>query len=219
MTTVNSATGANGAQTADTSAVTKLSADYNMFLKLLTAQMQNQDPMNPTDTSQYTQQLVQYSQVEQSIQQNTTLKSILSSLGTQSLAQFTPMIGHSVETNSGVSGVSATQPGQWTWTAARDVTSMVATITDDKGRTVDTRTIDVKGATGSFSWNGTTAGGRQLPDGNYQVSFAGADSSGSQVAVTPHAYGTVSDVQLKDGAVLVTVNGMQVSAADLVRIG
>ena len=219
MTTVNSNVASASAGAVDTSAVTKLSADYDMFLKLLTAQMQNQDPMNPTDTSQYTQQLVQYSQVEQSIQQNTTLKSILSSLGTQSLAQFTPMIGRSVETNSGVSGVSADQPGQWTWTAARDVTSIVATITDDKGRTVDTRNIDTKGASGSFSWNGTSAAGRQLPEGNYQVSFAGTDSSGTKVAVTPHAYGTVSDVQLKDGAVLVTVNGMQVSASDLIRIG
>ena len=51
-----------------------------MFLKLLTTQMQNQDPLSPMDTSQYTQQLVQYSQVEQSIQQNSTLKDILSSL-------------------------------------------------------------------------------------------------------------------------------------------
>ncbi|WP_275426750.1 flagellar hook capping FlgD N-terminal domain-containing protein, partial [Enterobacter hormaechei] len=64
---------------------TGLNGDFTMFLKLLTTQMQNQDPLSPMDTTQYTQQLVQYSQVEQSMAQTTTLKSILSALGTQNL--------------------------------------------------------------------------------------------------------------------------------------
>ncbi|WPR54578.1 flagellar hook capping FlgD N-terminal domain-containing protein [Streptomyces sp. S399] len=69
---------------------TGIKADFNMFLKLLTTQMQNQDPLSPMDTSQYTQQLVQYSQVEQSVQQNTTLNSILSNLSNQGLTQADP---------------------------------------------------------------------------------------------------------------------------------
>jgi flagellar basal-body rod modification protein FlgD len=219
MTTVNSASGANNAQTADTSAVTKLGSDYTMFLKLLTAQMQNQDPMNPMDTAQYTQQLVQYSQVEQSIQQNTTLKSILASIGNQNLTQASSLIGHTVETNSGVAGMTASQPAQWNWTADRDISTITATITDSTGRTVDTRTMDAKGASGAFSWDGKTAAGRQMADGSYKISFTAADASGTSVAVTPHATGKVSDVQLKDGAIMMTVNGMQVPSTDLVRIG
>ncbi|PNB52618.1 flagellar hook capping protein, partial [Pseudomonas sp. FW305-130] len=71
------ATSPTAATTATAAApATGIKADFNMFLKLLTAQMQNQDPLSPMDTSQYTQQLVQYSQVEQSAQQNTTLNSI-----------------------------------------------------------------------------------------------------------------------------------------------
>src|SRR4051812_13087838 len=102
MTTVTSATTTTDAKT--TAASSKLNADFDMFLKLLTTQMQNQDPLDPMDTAQYTQQLVQYSQVEQSIEQTGTLKSLLSAFGTQNLMQASAMIGAQVETTSATSG-------------------------------------------------------------------------------------------------------------------
>ena len=61
--------------------------------------------------------------------------------------------------------------------------------------------------------------GKQADPGTYTVSFKAADSNGTDLTVTAHATGKVSDVQLANGAVLVTVNGMQVSSGDLVRIG
>ncbi|WP_404337410.1 flagellar hook assembly protein FlgD [Sphingomonas sp. MMS12-HWE2-04] len=218
MTTVTSTTSKTGIDTS-TTAGTKLSADYDMFLKLLTAQMQNQDPLDPMDTSQYTQQLVQYSQVEQSIEQNTTLKSILSSLGTQNLTQASSLIGRSVETDSATAGLSATSPAQWSWAAPRDVASMTATITDANGRIVDTRTVAANAAAGTLSWDGQTSTGQTKGAGNYTIKLEGTNSGGNALTITPHAIGTVSDVQLDGGNVLVTINGMQVASANLLRIG
>ena len=63
-----------------TAAKSKLNADFDMFLGLLTAQMKFQDPLDPVDTAQYSQQLVQYSAVEQAVAQTDLLKSILSRL-------------------------------------------------------------------------------------------------------------------------------------------
>ncbi len=199
-------------------AASKLNGDFNMFLKLLTTQMQNQDPLSPMDTAQYTQQLVQYSQVEQSIEQTGTLKSILSSLGTQNLTQASSLIGHQVETNSATAGLSDT-PAQWRWTAPHDVTQLVATITDAKGRVVDTRTIAATGAKGDLSWAGLAENGRQLGAGNYTLALKGTDAAGNSQAITVHSIGTVSDVQLDNGAIKVSVNGLQFGAGDLVRIG
>lgn len=65
---VDTVTGTNTAPTTQSNALSKLATDSTMFLKLLTTQMQNQDPLDPMDTSEYTAQLVQFSQVEQSIQ-------------------------------------------------------------------------------------------------------------------------------------------------------
>ncbi len=77
--------------------------DYNAFLRLLIAQMQNQDPLNPMDSTEYMAQLAQFSSVEQSIQTNQKLDGLLSSL---SLSQADALIGRSVSSATGdVSGV------------------------------------------------------------------------------------------------------------------
>lgn len=217
VTSTNSTT--NAAAAAGEAATSKLGADFNMFLKLLTAQMQNQDPLDPMDTAQYTQQLVQYSQVEQSISQTGTLKEILASLGTQNLTQASSLIGRQVETGSATSGLSATTTAQWTWSAPRDVASMTATIKDDKGRIVETRTVPAGASAGSMAWDGATSAGRTMGAGNYTLELKGLDAGGNAVAVTPHAVGKVSDVQLSNGSVLVTINGQTVKASDLVRVG
>ncbi|MDT8758484.1 flagellar hook assembly protein FlgD [Sphingomonas psychrotolerans] len=217
MTTVNTTTATTDAKT--NAASSKLNADFDMFLKLLTTQMQNQDPLDPMDTAQYTQQLVQYSQVEQSIEQTSTLKSLLSAFGTQNLMQASAMIGAQVETNSAVSGLSTATPAQWTWSAPRDVASMTATIKDSKGKVIDTFPVDATGVGGALTWDGKTTGGKTVDPGSYTLELAGKDASGTAVTTTAHAYGKVSDVELSNGVVQLTINGNKVSTADLLRIG
>jgi flagellar basal-body rod modification protein FlgD len=217
MTTVNTTAAITDAKT--TAASSKLNADFDMFLKLLTAQMQNQDPLDPMDTAQYTQQLVQYSQVEQSIEQTATLKSLLSAFGTQNLMQASAMIGAQVETTSAISGLSATTPAQWTWSSSRDVASMTATIKDEKGKIIETLPIDAKGAAGAFTWDGTLTNGKKADPGLYTLELEGKDASGSKVAATAHSFGKVSDVELSNGVVQLTINGHKVSTGDLLRIG
>lgn len=212
--TSNTAPTGNAAGTA-----TGLNGDFSMFLKLLTTQMQNQDPLDPMDTSQYTQQLVQYSQVEQSMAQTSTLKSILSTLGTQNLTQASSLIGRAVEVDTNVSGLTATAAAQWSWTTPRAASSIVATISDASGKTVDTRTVQVDGSTGTLAWDGLTSTGREMPAGNYSLSIKALDSAGNTLTNTVHSLGIVGDVQLDNGNVLVTVNGNRVEASRLVRVG
>ena len=219
MTTVNTTTNTPATNGTANGSSTGLNGDFTMFLKLLTTQMQNQDPLSPMDTTQYTQQLVQYSQVEQSMAQTTTLKSILSALGTQNLTQASSLIGRAVEVDSPVSGLTDTRAAQWSWSTPRDAASVVATITDASGKVVDTRTVQVTGKTGTHACDGLTSNGREMPAGKYSLSIKALDSSGTQLTSTVHSIGPVSDVQLGNGAVLVTVNGNQVDASKLVRIG
>ena len=94
------------------------------FLKLMTAQMQNQDPLDPMDTSEYTNQLVQFSQVEQTIQQTGTLRDILSRLSTQDMAQASGFIGREAQFASPVSGLSADAPATWGYSSARPAASL-----------------------------------------------------------------------------------------------
>lgn len=200
------------------SALGKTSADFNMFLKMLTTQMQNQDPLSPMDTSQYTQQLVQYSQVEQSIQQTGTLKDILSRLTTQDMAQASSFIGREAQFDSTTSGLMGDTAASWGYTAAIPVQAITASITDANGTLVDTRTIAANGVTGHFSWDGKLASGKQAPDGAYTVAFSGTDASGGSVAVTANSIGTVKEVVTTNGAVSLGVNGVQLPASALMRV-
>ncbi|MGW8280018.1 flagellar hook assembly protein FlgD [Sphingomonas aurantiaca] len=129
--------------------------DFNMFLKLLTTQMQNQDPLSPMDSTQYTQQLVQYSQVEQSVQQNSTLKDILASLSNQTIGQAAQFIGRDAVFESAVSGLGA-KPASWQYAADRTMASGTVTIRDAGGKTVFTAPLDVSPTTSPTSTRSAT---------------------------------------------------------------
>lgn len=218
MTLVSSATSANTAQNASSAATASLTGDYNMFLKLLTTQLQNQDPTNPMDSSQYTQQLVQYSQVEQSIKQNTTLNSILSSLNMSSLTTTSSVIGQPVRLDSDKAALSATAPAQWDWSATNAITGLTATILNEKGSKVDTFNLKVSGTSGNFTWDGTTSTGQKLDPGLYQLQLTGTTDAGAKITTTAKAVGKVDDVQMINGSPVISVNGAQYPTSMILRI-
>lgn len=199
-------------------ALSKTSADFNMFLKMLTTQMQNQDPLSPMDTSQYTQQLVQFSQVEQTIQQTQTLKDILTRLSTQDMAQASGFIGREAQFNSATAGLAGDAPATWGYSSAVEPAALVATITDASGSVVDTRALTPSGVSGRFAWDGTLANGKRAPDGAYTISFAAQDASGGALPVKTTSIGTVKDVVAADGSFSLGVNGVQLPAAALLRV-
>ncbi|MBB3032472.1 flagellar hook assembly protein FlgD [Alteriqipengyuania lutimaris] len=217
MTAISSISPFAQSDTAGTKAGAELNANFNMFLKLLTTQMQNQDPLDPMDTSQYTQQLVQYSQVEQSIQQTSTLKDILASLSTQDLAQSANFLGKRVELDSATAGLSDQRPAQWTWQADRPVQTLSATITDGRGRVVETRSLDAQSA-GSFAWDGSLAGGGNAAAGGYTLSLKALDAAGQTVPVTIRSTGVIDEVATRDGAVVLGINGQSFPSGALVRV-
>jgi flagellar basal-body rod modification protein FlgD len=217
-TTATGTTTPSAATTASTAApTTGIKADFNMFLKLLTTQMQNQDPLSPMDTSQYTQQLVQYSQVEQSVQQNTTLNSILSNLSNQGLTQASGMIGRSVTLNSDVAGLAAGTPAAWSYSAARPVSTLTSSITDASGKVVMTSTM-TPNAQGTMAWNGTLADGSTAPAGSYTLALTASDAAGNSVPVTIHAQGTVQEVSSANGALTLKVNGAAYTTDKLIGV-
>jgi len=192
-------------------------ADFNMFLRLLTTQMQNQDPLDPIKSSEYTSQLAQYSQIEQTVLQGTTLKEILDRLGTQDLAQASGMIGREVVFDSAVAGLG-NAPATWGFAADRPVASIVANISDASGKVVDTRTITPGAAIGNFAWNGARAAGGNAPAGAYKLALTAVDAGGNAVPVKITSIGIVDDVSQTGGALSLGVNGIALPLASLQRI-
>ncbi|MBY9062183.1 flagellar hook assembly protein FlgD [Sphingomonas yunnanensis] len=196
----------SGEATASAESKPVISADFNMFLKLLTSQIQNQNPLSPMDTAQFTNQLVQFAQTEQSIQQNSTLKTILGKLTSQELAQASSYIGRDARFDTQVAGLTADKPANWSYQYNQVPAALVAEIKDSKGSVV--KTIALSPATkGKIAWDGSTSLGGKAPEGNYTLSLVAKDVNGATINGAVTAAGTISSAMMLDGRTIVTVNG------------
>lgn len=195
-------------------ALSKLSSDYTLFLRLLTSQMQNQDPLDPMDTSQYTQQLVQYSQVEQSIQQTSALKDILARLSSQDMVQTSALIGRDASYAGAVAGLGSEAPARWQWTSERSPANLIATISDAAGRVVATQILP--NDANSLSWDGLLETGTQAGPGAYSLALEARDADNNAIATNIEAIGRIEAVSSRDGALSLSISGVAV-AADALR--
>lgn len=198
-------------------ALAKATGDFEMFLTLLTTQLQNQDPLDPMDSSEYTQQLVQYSQVEQSIQQTQVLKDIAAQLSAHDMAEASAFIGRGVEYDLPTAGLNE-EPASWTWDSDVSVETLSATVTDSSGKTVYRDTITAGDRKGTFAWDGSLGGGLTAPHGAYTLALEGKNSSGASLPVSVRATGKVSEVTMGGGSVSLIAGGVSVPVSELVRV-
>jgi len=217
MTTVNpTSTGSQSLLASAAQGASSNGADFNMFLKLLTTQMQHQDPLDPMDTSEYTQQLVQYSQVEQSIQQTGALKDILSRLASQDMAQASSFIGREARFDTNISGISAGNGAAWTLAPERRASTMTVQVTDAAGRVVHERTLEPTAT--RFTWDGTLSDGTRAAEGAYRLTVTARDSSGAAVDVGINGVGVVRDVITDGSSVSLGIGGVRVPLDYLVAV-
>jgi flagellar basal-body rod modification protein FlgD len=193
----SSATNLNGAQT--------LAGNFDTFLQLLTTQLKNQNPLDPLDTNQFTQQLVQFAGVEQQINMNTQLGTLISLQQSQQTAAAIDFVGKTVA----VDGTSAQLSGGqaiWTLTAPKPASATI-TITSATGQTVYSGTTTIQSGTHQFAWNGMGNNGTQWPDGSYTLNVTAQDTSGQTVAISTEVDGTVESVDLTNNPPVLSVGG------------
>jgi flagellar basal-body rod modification protein FlgD len=208
MTTSIPSTTAAASGTSSNSAMNQLSGNFQTFLKLLTTQLQNQNPLDPMDTSQFTQQLVEYSQVEQQIDTNGNLQSLISQGTQQSAAYATGYLGKTV-TVSGGEGSLANGQAQWTYNLGADATSTTLQVTDANGSVVYSGSGQTTKGNSTFNWNGQDNAGNQLPDGSYTLAVK-ASAGGQTVTTNVTAVGTVSEVNMINGTPQLLIGSMEV---------
>jgi len=215
-TTPAAATNANGTGTG-ASALNQLSGNFSTFLTLLTTQLKNQDPTSPMDSNEFTQQLVEYSQVEQQINTNTNLQTLISQGTTNASAVTTGYLGKSVSVTNGnasLTGGAAT----WTYNLGAAAASTTLTVTNSSGQTVYTGAGSTAAGNNTFNWNGEDTNGNQLNDGTYKLTVTATDSSGATVTTSVASAGTVSQIDLTGSAPKLVIGNMEVSPSDVAAI-
>jgi flagellar basal-body rod modification protein FlgD len=206
------AANANGT-TSGSSAMNQLSGNFDTFLQLLTTQLQNQDPLSPMDSNQFTQQLVEFSQVEQQIDSNTNLQTLISQGTSQSGAYATSYLGKTV-TVSGGQGALTNGQAQWNYNLAAAATSTTLTVTNASGQAVFTGSGQTTAGNNTFSWNGEDNNGNQLADGTYTLSVS-ASNSGTAVTTAVTSAGTVSEVDMTSGSPQLVIGSMEVPLSSI----
>ncbi len=196
------------------SALTRLTEDFDTFLTILTTQLQNQDPLDPLDTNQFTEQLVNFSSVEQQIKGNTLLEEMVELQKGSGLSTAISMIGSAIEYDGDVVPLSQ-GTARMTYSLPANATVATVMITDVTGDVV--RTLSVDGSAGEHEvvWDGKDDGGALLPDGLYAVSLAATDSNEAPVDGTINPIATVTGVDTVDGDILLRVSDLIVPLSDL----
>ena len=208
----------NGSATGNKTAsdkTTGIADNFQTFLTLLTTQLQHQNPMDPLDTNQFTQQLVQFAGIEQQLKSNEQLKSLVE---IEKSAQATQALVY-VGSNVAVDGSKAQFDKSATWNFHSDKnTSATITIKNSAGQTAYTGNFSLKEGNSSFVWDGKGNDGVQWPAGTYTLTATGKDSSGNNVAISTEVQGIVDSVDLTASPPLLSIGGQNYTTDKIKRV-
>jgi len=185
-TTTSAAAAATGGAT-----ITK---NFDQFLQLLTTQLKNQNPLDPLDTNQFTQQLVQFAQVEQQINMNQSLNALIALQTAAQTSAALGFLGSTVVVNGDTAALSAGK-ATWSFSTDRPATATI-NIKNASGEVVFTDTRTVSAGPQEYTWNGRGTNGLAVPDGNYTISVTAKDATGQTVSVATEVQGVVDGVDL-----------------------
>lgn len=188
------------------------------FLKLLTAQLQNQDPLSPTDNQQFIAQLAQFSSVEQAEGTNTRLDSLLMAQSSSNQTTTATFIGKDVVFKSDKVGLTDTGAVMMA-ELSNSAKKITATISDSTGKVVRNLTFDdVSAGSLQLPWNGLSDAGTQLPKGTYSVKFEATDVQGNSVTINSQGKARVTGVSYSSGYPELIVNNVHVKLGDIVQV-
>jgi flagellar basal-body rod modification protein FlgD len=187
-------------------ASSQIAGNFQSFLTLLTTQLQNQNPLDPLDTNQFTQQLVEFAGVQQQLNTNDSLATLVSLQQTAQSTQALGFVGKTAVVNGNTAALTNSTA---TWQLSIPANSTVSvSIAGSTGQTVFTGSYAVNaGNNQPFTWNGNGNDGTQLPDGNYTMTATAKDASNNIVAVSTQIQGVISSVDLTQSPPLLSIDG------------
>jgi len=201
-----------------TTATTSTTASKNVlgkddFLKMMIAQLKNQDPLNPMDGTAFTAQLAQFSSLEQLTNINTQLTSFTQQQQALGNSQSVNFIGKQVLAKGSTVNVDG-NPVPLSYNLGADAASGQIQVYDSNGQLVDTLSFkNQKQGLNSVVWNCPSSA-----KGNYTFAVSALDNSGQSVSASTMAQGTVTGVNFHDNATYLVVGGQEIGFSNVVSV-
>lgn len=188
-----------------------LADDFDSFLQLLTTQLTSQDPLEPLDANQFTQQLVQFSGIEQAVKTNTTLDTLLSVMQADQFTRATDLVGAQAEALGDL--VHLDESGgeaSIAYTLARDGAAAAIQIQSDSGQVIRDLGGPSTAGLNQMIWDGRDNTGLPVAAGDYRVVVTAVDAGGSPIEASSRISGLVDGVELLGEQMMVSIGGVLV---------
>ncbi|PIE68959.1 MAG: flagellar hook capping protein [Deltaproteobacteria bacterium] len=186
------------------------------FLQLLVTQLENQNPLEPMEDTQFISQLAQFSNLEQMTNISAGINTLVEK-SSQDMLSGVSYIGKGVVSAGNTISKSGDQASGLYYTLEDDAVKMTINVFDAAGNLIDSQEAGAKQAgTYYFTWNGMNYNGQQQPDGNYTVTFAASNVHGKPVLTNTEVAGVVTSVESVNGRTLLNLSdGRSVNMLDV----
>ena len=196
----------------------EIAGNFQQFLTLLTTQLKNQSPLDPLDTNQFTQQLVQFASVEQQLKTNATLTTLVAGAKASAASSAAGLVGSTI-TADGTSAPYQDGAATWTLNAAKAAASATITISDSTGVTVATQSKPLTAGSQPVTWDGRLQNGNKAAAGTYKISVSARDAAGQPVTVSADTTGAVTSVDMSGDTPVLLIGSTRVPLASVKSIG
>lgn len=196
---------------------TKLAENFDTFLTMLTVQLKNQDPLSPMDSTEFTNQLVQFSAVEQQIASNKNLENLISVTQTNTKAQAIAYIGHTIEVAGTMLPVQDSK-ASFSYTLPEEAKSITVTIKDTSGKLIANLPAQTTAGRHEVEWDGRDTSGNVVEDGAYKIEIAATNGEGEAIEVGSTVYGRVTDVAADATETLIAMGKVVSKVEDVLTV-
>lgn len=221
---VTSAT-ANGLLPNDSAArqaSTTLGNNFDDFLTLLTTQLTHQDPLSPTDSTEFTNQLVNFTSVEQTIATNQNLEALIQlQMASQQSSEAATLINYLGKTVGSDTNIAALADGQasWDYDLGSSAAEVSISIYDQHGIKVKTEELtNLSGGANSYVWDGLKYNGQPAPEGTYTMQITATSAGGNGVEATHNFKGVATGVETENGVPVLKVNGVSLPLSSVLSV-
>lgn len=194
-----------------------LAEDFSQFLQLLTTQLQNQDPLSPMDSTEFTNQLVQFSQVEQQINSNAKLDNLvqlqLASISSVALGY----VGMDISYISSEMSYDGETPVDISYALASEAITAKVNVYDEEGELIYSADAPKSTGINKFTWDGKDKAGQPVEAGTYTVKIDALDKEEEPIENTTVVSGHVKGIETQNGVVYVLVGERAIPMSSIVN--
>jgi flagellar basal-body rod modification protein FlgD len=219
ISTVAAASASSSSSASSNNALSSLGSNFNSFLTLLTTQLKNQSPTDPVDANQFTQQLVQFSQVQQQVNTNSYLEKILAAISGNQVSSAASYVGTTVQATGNKGALRSTGNAEFGYTLPLGAAKAEVSITNAAGQLVFNGLGSTNRGENNVLWDGLNSfTGQKEAAGVYTISVKALDASGNKADATPFTVGTVDSASIKDGNVILNIGALAIEASKVTNI-